>query len=31
MKLCEVIFGLLTAQDVLEDIKEVGELSLIHI
>ena len=25
MKLCEVIFGLLTAQDVLEDIKEVGE------
>ena len=25
MRLCEVIFGLLTAQDVLEQIKEVGE------
>ena len=25
MKLCEVIFGLLTAQSVLDDIKEVGE------
>ena len=25
MRLCEVIFGLLTAQDVLEDIKEVGQ------
>lgn len=25
MRLCEVIFGLLTAQDVLEEIKEVGE------
>ncbi len=25
MRLCEVIFGLLTAQDVLDDIKEVGQ------
>ena len=25
MKLCEVIFGLLTAQDVLEEIKDVGK------